>query len=201
MTASARNLFLLVLAVTAGWILEETLQESTVPAAASENTASAVTPEDAAPASVAWPQVSEPTASHEAPPDVEAESGPKNIVHLLPPPVTNESSPKSSDDRHAHTQSGKSRSSRDPDRADETADFSNTSASSTTPQDLVRERATQRDLERRRRIEGRRWIGYEPSRPVVSAIPFMSGTNWQPMVVVAPRTVPDYRRNEGPRKE
>ncbi|MCY2988682.1 MAG: hypothetical protein NTY19_12550 [Planctomycetota bacterium] len=195
MTASAHNLLLLVLAVTAGWILEETFQESTVSAAASENTASAVIPEDDARASVAWPQVSEPTASQEAAPGVEAESGPKNIVHLLPPPVTNEFAPKSSDNRHAHAQSGKSRSSRDQDRADETAAFSNTSTSSTTPQDLVRERATQRDLERRRRIEGRRWIGYEPSRPMVSAIPFMSGTNWQPMVGVVPRTVPDYRGN------
>jgi hypothetical protein len=181
MTASARNLFLLVLAATAGWIIE--------------NPASAVAPEDEAPVSVALPQVSQPTASQEAAPDVEAESSPKNIVHLLPPPVTNESAPKRSDDRHAHDQPGKSRSSHDPSLADETAAFSDTSARSTTPQDLVRERAAQRDLERRRRIEGRRWIGYEPSRPVVSATPFMSGTNWQPMVVVVPRTGPDYRRN------
>ncbi len=194
MTASARNLCVLVLATTAGWILEATFQESTVSAAASENTVSAVATEDDAPASVALPPVSNPTASQEAAPDLDAESGPKNIVHLLPPPITNESAPKSSDDRHTHSQFGKSRSSHDADRADETAAFSDASASSTTPQDLVRERAAQRDLERRRRIEGRRWIGYEPSRPVVSAIPFMSGTNWQPMVVV-PRTVPDYRRN------
>lgn len=179
MTASARNLLWLMLATAAGWILE--------------SQTSAAMPKDEAPSSIALPELSEPTVDQEAAPGMESEPGPKNVIHLLPPPVVNESSPHRGSDRPVPAQPGKARSSYSPDRMDETAAFSVASARATTPQDLVRERAAQRDLERRRRIEGRRWIGYEPARPLVSTTPFMSGTNWQPMVV--PSTVPDYGRN------
>ena len=181
MTRSAGSLLLLMLATAVGGIIESAV--------------CAVAREEDAPARVVLPQVSDPNASQAVVPDVEAESNPKNIVHLLPSPVAKKSAPKRNDDRHTQAQPDKSPSSYAPDSTGKTAVFSDTSARSMTPQDLVHERAAQRDMERRRRIEGRRWVGYEPSRPAVSAIPFMSGTNWQPMVVVVPRMVPDYRRN------
>jgi hypothetical protein len=40
--------------------------------------------------------------------------------------------------------------------------------------DYIRRRAQEQSAARRARIEGMKWVGHSPSRPMVSATPFMS---------------------------
>jgi hypothetical protein len=133
---------------------------------------------------------------------------PGNIVHLLPPPLAadrvaekcSDQQPEAKPDERdgksgAPPSSGleqrrsgaEATAERDTYRSYEAAAAPAAAARSPTPQEAVHQRAAQRDKERRQRIEARRWIGYEPSRPTMSPMPYMSGTPWQPMVLVVPR--------------
>jgi hypothetical protein len=52
------------------------------------------------------------------------------------------------------------------------------------PDELVRQRATLRGEERRRRVETRKWLGLSPLRPNVEAFPYSSGPSRTTVVVV-----------------
>jgi hypothetical protein len=54
------------------------------------------------------------------------------------------------------------------------------------PMDLVRQRAVERAENRRRRIEARKWMGYDPLRPPVTAVPYTSAPETRPALVVIP---------------
>jgi hypothetical protein len=54
------------------------------------------------------------------------------------------------------------------------------------PMDLVRQRAVERAENRRRRIEARKWMGYDPLRPAVTAVPYTSAPETRPALVVIP---------------
>jgi len=61
------------------------------------------------------------------------------------------------------------------------------------PQELVRQRAARKAEERRRRIEARKWLGYSPLRPPVSAVPIMGGGSPHPTVILVPYVVDDRK--------
>jgi hypothetical protein len=61
------------------------------------------------------------------------------------------------------------------------------------PMDLVRQRAVERAENRRLRIEARKWLGYDPLRPAVNAMPYTSGVDIRPAFVVVPFVVRDER--------
>ena len=61
------------------------------------------------------------------------------------------------------------------------------------PSDLVRQRAVERAENRRMRIEARKWLGYDPLRPAVNAMPYTSSSNIRPALVVIPFVVADER--------
>ncbi len=57
------------------------------------------------------------------------------------------------------------------------------------PKDLVRQRAVEKAENRRRRIEARKWMGYDPLRPNVTAVPYMAVPATHPALVVIPFVV------------
>jgi hypothetical protein len=59
------------------------------------------------------------------------------------------------------------------------------------PAEAVQRRAEIRAEERRRRIEARKWLGYSPLRPPVSATPFTEGDSRRPAVIIIPYVVHD----------
>jgi hypothetical protein len=61
------------------------------------------------------------------------------------------------------------------------------------PMDLVRRRAIERAENRRRRIEARKWLGYDPLRPAVNAMPYTTGDGVRPAFVVVPFVIRDER--------
>ena len=158
-----------------------------------------------------------PTAGHAPPaPALAEDQGPAaagtdrpgSIVHLLPPPLVADRIAESPSDQQPDAKPDQrdvkpdalrstgverrrigteSPAERDTYRSYEAA--AAPAARPLTPQEAVQQRAAQRDQQRRQRIEARRWIGYEPSRPAVSPMPYMSSTAWQPMVVVIPRAI------------
>jgi hypothetical protein len=54
------------------------------------------------------------------------------------------------------------------------------------PLELVRQRAIERAENRQRRIEVRKWMGYDPLRPAVTAVPYTSAPETRPVLVVVP---------------
>jgi hypothetical protein len=61
------------------------------------------------------------------------------------------------------------------------------------PEELVRGRAIARDVERRKRIEFRKALGYVPLRPAISANVHMGGSNGHPTVLFLPYVVSERR--------
>lgn len=122
----------------------------------------------------------------------------RSTVRLLPPPPVNAPETRLAEEKSAEA-AEKTPAAELPPARSSGESYSNRSkyspyeprsapelAPRTPAQEAVQFRAVQREQERRRRIEARRWIGFEPSRPPVSAVPFMSGTGWDLDSVVAP---------------
>jgi hypothetical protein len=61
------------------------------------------------------------------------------------------------------------------------------------PMALVRRRAVEKAEQRQKRIEARKWLGYMPLRPPVSAVPYTSGETARPAFVVIPYLLRDTR--------
>jgi hypothetical protein len=57
------------------------------------------------------------------------------------------------------------------------------------PMDLVRQRAIERAENRRRRIEARKWMGIDPLRPAVTAVPYTTVPQTHPALIVIPFVV------------
>ena len=54
------------------------------------------------------------------------------------------------------------------------------------PRDLVRQRAVEKAENRSRRIEARKWMGYDPLRPSVTAVPYTTVPATRPTLLVIP---------------
>ena len=61
------------------------------------------------------------------------------------------------------------------------------------PEELVRQRAIERAKNRRLRIETRKWLGYDPLRPAVNAMPYTTTRETRPAYIIVPMVAGDQQ--------